>query len=72
MAGCARTGALGKLIKRDPKLKALRSNGGPTRTHALKQGSRAIGRATKKLAPKRDQRGILRDGKPDLGAYERT
>ncbi|HEX6230338.1 MAG TPA: right-handed parallel beta-helix repeat-containing protein [Actinomycetota bacterium] len=72
VAGCARTGAVGKLIKKDPKLKALRSNGGPTRTHALKQGSRAIGRATKKLAPKRDQRGVLRDGKPDLGAYERT
>jgi len=70
IAGCSRSGAVNKLIKRDPKLRALRNNGGPTRTHALRPSSRAVNHATKGFAPKRDQRGVRRDGRPDLGAYE--
>ncbi|HUG88113.1 MAG TPA: choice-of-anchor Q domain-containing protein [Actinomycetota bacterium] len=61
---------MNKLIKKDPKLRALRNNGGPTRTHALRPTSRAVNSATKQLAPRRDQRGVRRDGRPDLGAYE--
>jgi CSLREA domain-containing protein len=54
----------------DPKLKPLADNGGPTRTHALKRKSKAIGRAGSG-APKRDQRGVRRDARPDIGAFER-
>ncbi len=54
----------------DPDLRPLRDNGGPTWTHALEAGSRAIGLAGAS-APPRDQRGRQRDAKPDAGAFER-
>ena len=50
-------------------LGTLRSNGGPTKTDALGQGSKAINHAGGD-APKLDQRGIQRVD-PDIGAYER-
>jgi CSLREA domain-containing protein len=58
------------LTAADPKLRPLADNGGPTRTHALKRNSKAIGRAGAG-APKRDQRGVKRDARPDIGAFER-
>jgi len=50
-------------------LGTLRSNGGPTKTDALGQGSKAINHAGGD-APKLDQRGAQRVD-PDIGAYER-
>ena len=47
----------------------LRNNGGPTRTIALKSGSKAINNAGSD-APDRDQRGVKRQNK-DIGAFER-
>lgn len=52
------------------KLGKLADNGGPTKTIALMKGSRAIGRAEPN-AVRVDQRGVRRDKKPDIGAYER-
>jgi CSLREA domain-containing protein len=54
----------------NPKLNSLDDNGGPTLTHGLKADSAAVGRAGAS-APERDQRGVKRDAKPDLGAFER-
>ena len=54
----------------DPELGPLADNGGPTLTHAIGAGSPAIGQA-RGDTPKRDQRGVRRDGEPDAGAYER-
>lgn len=69
-AGCAGFTGLGDLVKSKPKLGPL-AHGGPTETVALLRHSPAIGRASKATATKRDQRGIKRDSKPDIGAYER-
>ena len=67
--GCTGFGATdlfgGKL-----KLGKLADNGGPTKTIALKKGSRAIGRGDPD-ALRVDQRGVKRGMKPDIGAYER-
>ncbi len=52
------------------KLGKLADNGGPTKTIALLKGSRAIGRADADVV-RVDQRGVKRDKKPDIGAYER-
>lgn len=54
-----------------PKLKPLAENGGPTMTHALTRKSAAVGEASPGSAPKRDQRGVKRDKRPDIGAFER-
>ena len=54
-----------------PKLRSLADNGGPTRTHALKPESPAVDKAHAGSAPHRDQRGVKRDAKPDIGAFER-
>jgi hypothetical protein len=51
------------------KLGRLRDNGGPTETHALGRGSKAIDHAGGD-APGRDQRGHKRRD-PDIGAFER-
>ena len=51
-------------------LEPLRSNGGPTKTHALKRNSRAIDEGPND-APGKDQRGVKRQD-PDIGAYERS
>jgi predicted outer membrane repeat protein len=63
----------------DPKLGPLANNGGRTRTHALKAGSRAIDRGDNSLLPQTDQRGLPRtkdgngDGiaRVDIGAFEK-
>ena len=63
----------------DPRLGALADNGGPTKTHALLAGSRAIDRGLNAGAPATDQRGVARprDGDAngslivDIGAFER-
>jgi CSLREA domain-containing protein len=52
---------------------SLKSNGGPTKTIALKSGSQAIDHAGSD-APSKDQRGVRRNdpGGPDIGAYEKN
>jgi fibronectin-binding autotransporter adhesin len=60
----------GDLVNKNPRLRDLAQNGGPTRTMALRRGSPAIDHAATKTSPKRDQRGFKRVGKPDIGAYE--
>ncbi len=59
------------IVDAEPKLGQLRNNGGPTKTVALRRGSRAIGKASKQSSPNRDQRNTKRDDRPDIGAYER-
>jgi hypothetical protein len=55
----------------DPRLGPLQDNGGPTRTHALLAGSPAIDRGLAPgVAPDTDQRGVSRQGPPDIGAFE--
>lgn len=54
----------------DPQLGALASNGGATQTHALLAGSPAIDAGNDGIAPHRDQRGYLRTGPSDIGAFE--
>jgi hypothetical protein len=62
----------------DPMLAPLANNGGPTMTHALLQGSRAIDRGSNGNAPSKDQRGLprIKDGDRngvsviDIGAFE--
>ncbi|MDE0867029.1 MAG: DUF4347 domain-containing protein, partial [Rubripirellula sp.] len=51
-------------------LRPLANNGGLTATHALLSGSTAINSGTVDAAPTVDQRNILRDTNPDIGAYE--
>jgi hypothetical protein len=60
----------GDLVNKNPKLRPLGRNGGPTETIALKAGSPAIDHASRKTSPKRDQRGFVRVGRPDIGAFE--
>jgi CSLREA domain-containing protein len=60
----------GDLVNKNPRLRDLTRNGGPTRTMALKLGSPAINHASRKTSPRRDQRGFKRGLKPDIGAYE--
>jgi hypothetical protein len=48
----------------------LRNNGGPTQTIALVAGSPAINAGDDSLAPPADQRGYVRSGVSDIGAYE--
>jgi hypothetical protein len=58
------------LVVADPLLSPLASNGGLTQTHALLSNSPAIDAGTNAGTPTRDQRGFLRSGATDLGAYE--
>jgi hypothetical protein len=53
----------------DPLLGPLEDNGGPTATMALLDGSPAIGAGSG--CPETDQRGIARDGRCDIGAFQR-
>jgi hypothetical protein len=63
-------GAVGSGVA-DPKLDAiLKNNGGPTDTHALTSTSSTINFGDDALAPPTDQRGYLRSGKSDMGAFE--
>jgi CSLREA domain-containing protein len=63
-----KTGYYGALL--DPGLGGLGSYGGPTDTCPLQAGSPAINAAKTSQAPVTDQRGNLRSGAPDIGAYE--
>jgi Ca2+-binding RTX toxin-like protein len=65
--GCGLDG-VGDLAGVDPMLGPLRQNGGPTPTHALRTGSRAIGNGGSACSPL-DQRGAPRRD-CDSGAYE--
>jgi predicted outer membrane repeat protein len=62
----------GDQINTDPMLDpaGLQNNGGPTQTIALLSGSLAINAGNDTLAPKLDQRGYLRSGVSDIGAFE--
>ena len=68
--GFAATGDLSGL---DPRLGPLESNGGPTQTHALQDGSPAIDVADLAACLDHDQRGVARPQGLgcDIGAYER-
>lgn len=61
----------GDMRNTDPRLDTagLKDNGGPTPTLALLSNSPAIN-AGNGRAPSLDQRGFLRDGIPDIGAFE--
>jgi predicted outer membrane repeat protein len=54
----------------DPQLSPLQDNGGGSLTHALLAGSPAINSGVTLDSPTIDQRGFLRDGKIDVGAFE--
>ncbi len=56
----------------DPLLEDPADNGGPTPTMALTEGSPAIDAGTAAGTPAEDQRGIARDDRPDIGAFEFT
>ena len=66
---CSFDSALG-LSGLDPILGPLMDNGGPTPTHALLLGSPAINVGSGSSGLATDQRGLPRDGRPDLGAFE--
>ncbi len=68
-AGCLGLTATGDFVNAHPKLGNLHSNGGPTQTVALLKGSPAINKGGTDAEP-RDQRGVKKTGKRDLGAYE--
>ena len=57
------------ILGKDPKLGDLGDHGGLTDTIELLDGSRAIDKGAKS-APDVDQRGYVRDNKPDMGAFE--
>lgn len=54
----------------NPLTAALANNGGPTQTHALQSGSPAINAGDNTGCPVTDQRGFLRLGGCDIGAFE--
>ncbi len=54
----------------DPRLGVLQNNGGPTDTLALMNDSPAIDAGYDAVAPPTDQRGVLRSGTSDIGAFE--
>lgn len=58
------------LSSSSPNLAALADNGGPTFTHAIVPPSVALHSGTAVGAPTTDQRGIPRDTRPDIGAFE--
>lgn len=62
----------GDQINTDPLLDpaGLQNNGGPTLTIGLQVGSPAINNGDSAIAPERDQRGYLRSGTADIGAFE--
>jgi CSLREA domain-containing protein len=58
------------LSNASPNLGGLANNGGPTFTHAIVPPSPALHSGTPTGAPLVDQRGISRDTRPDIGAFE--
>jgi hypothetical protein len=69
LAGCTGMTKPPNLTQSDPHLGSLDDNGGPTKTVALKSGSKAINNAGSG-SPPRDQRGVTRSN-PDIGAFEK-
>ena len=70
-ATCDGFGAPSNLVDPEPHIGQLAANGGPTETIALRRLSPAIGAAARGSTPPRDQRGVTRDRRPDIGAFER-
>jgi hypothetical protein len=68
-SGCMGFDLASDQTKPNPKLGKLKRNGGATPTMALRKGSPAINEGVNP-APNRDQRGVKRTGRPDVGAYE--
>ncbi|HEX6208316.1 MAG TPA: choice-of-anchor Q domain-containing protein [Actinomycetota bacterium] len=70
--GCDFPAASTDLMGEDPLLRSVRDNGGPTDTHALRPGSPTLNRIPRANAActARDQRGVPRSGRCDIGAYE--
>ena len=70
--GCTLAVLPSDIINVPARLRGLADNGGPTFTHALRSGSRAIN--TGGGCPGVDQRGLPRPlgGRCDMGAYERA
>ena len=62
--------SVGDIRNTDPQVGPLRSNGGPTQTHALSPASSAINGGDDVHAPALDQRGYPRVGASDIGAFE--
>jgi predicted outer membrane repeat protein len=60
----------GDIRNTNPQLGPLADNGGPTKTLALLANSPAIDAGNDAIAPPRDQRGYLRNGASDIGAFE--
>lgn len=77
-AGCVITGsAIGNLTGVSPNLGPLQNNGGATQTHALQANSPAVDAGNplgcadqNSVDLTLDQRGFLRTGRCDMGAYE--
>lgn len=70
-SACALAGVTtGNILGRSGKLYPLDDNGGPTRTHALRNSSRAIDGGGAALCPGQDQRGVARITICDIGAIE--
>ena len=66
--GCDFVAAAGDIINRQGMLLRLNYNGGPTWTSALKTISPAVNKGAG--CPPKDQRGVARTGKCDIGAWE--
>jgi CSLREA domain-containing protein len=64
------TGFTANDLQGDPNLAGLANNGGPTDTMELAFGSAAINGGNGATAPPTDQRGYLRSGVSDIGAFE--
>lgn len=78
MAGCGFVSTTGDLTNVDPKLWPLQDNGGSTQTYALLNSSPAIDggnpdgcKDSGGILLENDQRGSPRNGRCDIGAYER-
>jgi hypothetical protein len=54
----------------DPRLGPLQDNGGPTKTHALLGGSPALNTGNPSQLGVADQRGVVRAGGVNIGAYQ--
>jgi CSLREA domain-containing protein len=71
-AGCTGFDGPGDTEDPTPGLLQLADNGGPTQTIGLQADSPAIAAANPVNFPATDQRGVARDGPPDIGAFEFT
>jgi hypothetical protein len=60
----------GDLINTDPLLGPLQNNGGPTQTIALQAGSPALNAGDPNELGNTDQRGVVRSGGVNIGAYQ--